>query len=240
MRLLTQRYRSSWTAVLTAIGLMVAAVFVVDRTASSSRGDTPAAALQGSAAEPDPIPTEWDAEADARATAEAFAGDSNAVLDVSAIPTITEFLTLEDPYVRAMGAAAVTFIAISPDAAASSLRDAVRNDSELVAALKQSMGYFPGLVPENDSEEAREEAVRAIGWLFVGAPSTEIETALTDAYDKELSTRVRGLIVTALALHQYTSEATENVFMDAAGDYDPDLAAAAVEHLARLYELRGP
>lgn len=232
--------RSSWAAAVAAVGLTVAAVFVIARTESSSRGDVPASALQGSAVDYDPIPTEWDAEADARATAEAFAGDSNAVLDVSAIPTITEFLTREDPYVRTMGAAAVTFIAISPDAAASGLRDAVRDDSGLVAALMQSMGYFPGLVPENDSEGAREEAVRAIGWLFVGAPSAEIETALTDAYDKELSTRVRGLIVTALALHQYTSEATENVFIDAAGDYDPDLAAAATANLARLYKLRGP
>ena len=182
-------------------------------------------AVSGSDADPTPYPTEQDLIAEARATAEAVAANDPELSDTSIIPTLTQMLQATDPYVRIMGASAVGRIASSGEANASGLREAVRNDSALQAALFDTLGYEYSV--GYDDKDARAETARAILFLYLDAPSGAVETQLTEHYWNETSRPVRFRIVEALGGHGYTSQATIDVLDDAKADSDEELAAMA-------------
>ncbi len=188
--------------------------------------------------DPNPYPTEWDEAAELRAEAAAFAGDDPETKDASIIPVITDYLQSDDPYVRMMGASSVLVIGGDQTVADSSLRDAVRADARLVDALYAAIEYHPSYGLDTDSDECRETAVQALFSLFRDLPSARLESALTAQFEAENSPTVRSVLVAALGYHEFTSEATEAVFLDASQSHDEYLADQGVHSLEKLRESR--
>lgn len=226
------------TAVI--VGVMIVAALAAGPLYRIGARPTAAPNAMQSGGGPVPMPTETDPQAELRHAAEALAADSPELADPSIIPVLAGYLESTDPYVRMMAASAVSIIAMRDAALDSGLRVALRDDLALNAALVQAIGYHPMVEVGHDDAEARAAAVQALALLHRDAPSASIETALSDQYAVESARTARVAIVHALGLHEYTSPATEAVFVDASTDYDADLAAVAARYLDRLLELRGP
>jgi hypothetical protein len=76
-----------------------------------------------------PLPTETDPLAEERAAAWQFVFDGPETGNpATVVATITQYLQHEDPIVRDAGAAAVTRVALSAEAAGSGLRETVRTN----------------------------------------------------------------------------------------------------------------
>ncbi len=188
---------------------------------------------------PTEYPTSVDLRGRARATAKSVASDDPEESDASILPEIEALLEDEDPYVRTMGASALWRIGASDVASSSGLRAAAKADADLIQALHAAVGYYPVVDIHTDSDESREMAVQALGMLFADDPNPTTEAVLIDQYNVENSQLVRRMIIEAIWQHQYTSDAAEDVLIDATGDYDAEHAARARVILDELYELRG-
>jgi hypothetical protein len=186
-----------------------------------------------------PHPTDLDEVGDRRGEASLFlANEPELRASSEVVPAVTGFLADPDPQVRTAAAAALQRIGWSEEALASGLRDSVRENSQLSAALYDTIAYVHPV--GYDDKEMRAEAVRALGVLWLDSPSATVEKVLVDQYWSELVPEVRAELVGALCQHHYTSAATEAVVVDAIADFDAAMSFSADDCLEELYAGQGP
>ena len=180
-----------------------------------------------------PYPTEVDPLAERRDDAGAFADEAPELKTHSeVIPAITDYLEDDDVIVRLYGANAVRRIAMSAEADHSGLRVAVRDNQALQDALFDTLTY--GYSQGPDGDDMRRDAASAILYLYYDATGPVVEQAMTSQYWDEVADEVRLILVQTLCEHGYTSQSTRDVFDDATGAYDTNLAATAQRCLDAL------
>lgn len=148
--------------------------------------------------------------------------------DPSILSELADGLLDEDAEVRAGAAMVIARIGAHPDSRGSGLYDLLVADTTIRTRLESTI--------DDDDQQVRIAAVGAL--MEVYAPEPTIEALLTQRYEVETARDVRTAIVVALGTHLYTSNDTEDVFLDAIEDYDPQLVAMAQSYLDQLYVLR--